>query len=116
MVMTLQGHIDALVFDEEGRVVRRLPLRPGGDGIIQNQGGVWHSFVFVEAGSVAFEIKPGPYEASLDKEFAPWSPSEDAPAAAAFVRWMETAPAGSSPDISVVGAISGAYRRPPPPD
>jgi cupin fold WbuC family metalloprotein len=37
MVMTLQGHIDALMFDDEGRITRRLPLKSGGDGIIQNQ-------------------------------------------------------------------------------
>ncbi|HEX3972493.1 MAG TPA: WbuC family cupin fold metalloprotein [Stellaceae bacterium] len=93
-VMTLQGHIDALIFDDEGRLIRRLPLKPGGDGIIQNQGAVWHSFVFVEARSVAFEIKPGPYEAGLDKEFAPWSPHEDAPEATTYARWMETAEVG----------------------
>ena len=92
LVMTLRGHIDAIVFDEEGRITRRVPLKPGGDGIIQSEGGVWHSFVFLEADSVAFEIKPGPYEATLDKEFAPWSPREDAPETAAYARWMATAP------------------------
>ena len=47
--------------------------------------------MFIEPDSIAFEIKPGPYDAKLDKEFAPWSPREDAPEAADFVRWMETA-------------------------
>ena len=94
LVATLRGHIDALVFDDEGRITRRLPLKPGGEGIIQNQGGVWHSFVFIEKDSVAFELKPGPYDASLDKEFAAWSPPEDAPGAAAFMRWMASASAG----------------------
>ena len=88
LVTTLRGHIDALVFDDAGRITRCVPLKPGGAGIIQNQGGVWHSFVFVEADSVAFEVKPGPYDTRLDKEFAPWSPREDTPEAAAFVRWM----------------------------
>ena len=95
LVMTLRGHIDALVFDDTGRITRRMPLKAGGEGIIQNQGGVWHSFVFVEPGSVAFELKPGPYDASLDKEFAPWAPPEDAPGAALYARWMATAPVGT---------------------
>ena len=96
LVMTLRGHIDALVFDDAGRITNRVPLRPGGEGIIQNQGGVWHSFVFVENDSVAFELKPGPYDASLDKEFAPWAPREDAPEAAAFMRWMASGSLGEN--------------------
>ncbi|HWE74983.1 MAG TPA: WbuC family cupin fold metalloprotein [Stellaceae bacterium] len=95
LVMTLRGHIDAIVFDADGRIIRRAPLKPNGDGIIQNQGGVWHSFVFMAPDSVAFEIKPGPYDAKLDKEFAAWSPREDAAEGAAFVRWMETAAVGA---------------------
>lgn len=94
LVMTLRGHIDALVFDDDGRITRRVPLQPGGEGIIQNEGGVWHSFVFVGQDSVAFELKPGPYDASLDKEFAVWSPPEDTPEAAAFMRWMASAAVG----------------------
>ena len=94
LVMTLRGHIDALVFDDSGRVTSRLPLKPGGEGIVQNAGGVWHSFVFVEPDSVAFELKPGPYDASRDKEFAPWSPGESEPEAAAFLRWMAAASVG----------------------
>jgi cupin fold WbuC family metalloprotein len=94
LVMTLRGHIDAIVFDAEGRITRRAPLKPNGDGIIQNEGSVWHSFVFIEPDSIAFEIKPGPYDAKLDKEFAPWSPREDAADAADYVRWIETAAVG----------------------
>jgi cupin fold WbuC family metalloprotein len=94
LVMTLRGHIDALIFDDTGRITRRMPLKPGGDGIIQNQGGVWHSFVFRAPDSIAFEVKPGPYDAALDKEFAPWSSREDAAEAASYVRWMETAAIG----------------------
>ena len=56
--------------------------------------GVWHGFVFMAPDSIAFEIKPGPYDATLDKEFAPWSPREDAPEATDFVRWMGTATVG----------------------
>ena len=94
LVMTLRGHIDAVVFDDAGRITRRVPLKPGGEGIIQNGGGVWHSFVFVAPDSVAFELKPGPYDAALDKEFAPWSPEENASGAPAFVRWLAKASPG----------------------
>jgi hypothetical protein len=72
-----------------------VPLKLGGEGVIQNQGGVWHSFVFVEPESGAFELKPGPYDVSLDKEFAPWSSREDAPEATDYARWMATVPVGA---------------------
>jgi cupin fold WbuC family metalloprotein len=94
LVLTLRGHIDALVFDDEGRITRRVPLKPGGEGIIQNEGGVWHSFVFVEKDSIAFELKPGPYDARLDKEFATWAPREEEPEAAGYARWMTGAVLG----------------------
>lgn len=95
LVLTLRGHVDALVFDDDGRVTRRVALKPGGDGIFQNPGAVWHSFVFVQPDSVAFELKPGPYDAALDKEFAPWSPREEAPEAPDYARWLATATVGA---------------------
>jgi cupin fold WbuC family metalloprotein len=95
VVMTLRGHVDALIFDEDGRITRRVPLKPGGEGIIQNQGGVWHGFVFMEPDSIAFEVKPGPYDAASDKQFAPWSPREDEPEAAVYLRWIATASVGA---------------------
>jgi cupin fold WbuC family metalloprotein len=95
LVMTLRGLIDAVVFDDEGRVTQRVSLKPGGEGIIQSEGGAWHSFVFLAPDSVAFEVKPGPYDAALDKEFAPWAPRESDPEAVACARWMETAEVGA---------------------
>ena len=40
------------------------------------------------------EVKAGPYEPQLDKEFASWAPSENDPAIATFVSWLETATPG----------------------
>jgi cupin fold WbuC family metalloprotein len=92
--MALRGHIDALIFDDSGTITQRFPLKPGGEGIIQVPGGVWHSFVFLETGSVAFEVKPGPYDASGDKEFAAWAPAEGTPEAQPIARWLAEAPLG----------------------
>jgi cupin fold WbuC family metalloprotein len=95
LVMALRGHVNAVIFDETGAVVRRHTLKAGGAGIIQLPGSTWHSFVFIEAGSVAFEVKPGPYDARTDKMFAAWAPKEGASDVPSFVRWLETAPIGS---------------------
>jgi hypothetical protein len=52
---------------------------------------VWHSLVAL-ADTVIYEVKGQPaggYRLELDKEFAPWSPAEDAPEAAAYCQELE---------------------------
>jgi len=95
LVLSLRGSIDAVIFDDLGGVLRRLPLRAGAEGVIEIAGGVWHSFVFVAPDSIAFEVKPGPYDAATDKQFARWAPAEGSPAAADCARWLATAAVGA---------------------
>jgi cupin fold WbuC family metalloprotein len=92
LVSTLRGQIDALLFDDAGAVRERHVLRPG-EGI-EIPGGTWHSFVFAQSGTVALEIKPGPYDAALDKEFAAWAPAEGDAAAARCAEWIARAQPG----------------------
>jgi cupin fold WbuC family metalloprotein len=49
--------------------------------------GAWHTVVSLVDNSILFEVKNGPFEPSLAKEFAPWAPEErDATA----VQYFET--------------------------
>jgi len=93
LVTTLRGRIDALLFADDGNVTQRHAL-PAGSGI-EIPGGVWHSFVFAASGTIALEIKPGPYDVALDKEFAAWAPAEGEPAAAACAEWIASAAVGA---------------------
>ena len=43
---------------------------------IDIRAGVWHTILALQADSVVFEVKPGPYTRLSDKDFAPWSPAE----------------------------------------
>ena len=36
--------------------------------------GVWHTMVVLSAHAICYEVKPGPYSAPTDKEFASWAP------------------------------------------
>jgi hypothetical protein len=45
-------------------------------------GGEWHSVIFQAPAAVVLEVKAGPYQPQLDKEFASWAPAENDPAAA----------------------------------
>jgi cupin fold WbuC family metalloprotein len=90
----LRGGIDAILFADDGTIARRHALASGGAGLIEIPGATWHSFVFAAPGSVALEVKPGPYIAASDKEFAPWAPAEDDPASARCLRWLAQASVG----------------------
>ena len=36
----------------------------------------WHTVIPLTPGSILFEIKAGPFDPSLAKEWAPWAPEE----------------------------------------
>ncbi|HEY3920005.1 MAG TPA: WbuC family cupin fold metalloprotein [Stellaceae bacterium] len=89
LIITLRGRIDALFFDPSGRVTARHALLPGSS--IEIPGGLWHGFVFAETGTVALEVKPGPYDAALDKEFVSWAPAEGEPGGPDCAAWLARA-------------------------
>ena len=61
-------------------------IRAGGDFVGAHvPSGVYHTVVSLERGSIFFEAKAGPYEVLTDKDFAPWSPPERNPDAAAYL-------------------------------
>jgi len=93
----LAGACAVLEFSPEGRVTSRIDLGGGAAVVVEVAAGAWHSLVALAPGTVLLEIKPGPYDAATDKDFAPWAPAEGDAGAAALVRWMEIAAVGRVP-------------------
>lgn len=91
----LRGRIAVILFDDAGAVTRRHRLEAGTGELIEIPGGTWHSFVFALPGSVALEVKPGPYVAASDKEMAAWAPGEGEATAPACAAWLEAAQPGA---------------------
>jgi cupin fold WbuC family metalloprotein len=90
--LVLEGVADAILFDDEGRILARYSL-----GALTPEGrlwgvdlppGVWHTVLPRTARAVCFEVKPGPWEPATDKEFAPWAPPEDSPSAPEYCRLL----------------------------
>lgn len=78
-IVVVRGAIQFVSFTNEGVIERRVTLRCGaGPCGVDVRPGVFHTFFALEADSVVFEAKPGPYEPTPDKEFAPWAPAEGA--------------------------------------
>jgi cupin fold WbuC family metalloprotein len=82
--LVLEGEIGFFTFDDAGRVVRTeiLGRDPLGIDILP---GVWHTLSPLSAHAVCYEVKPGPYSAANDKDFAPWAPREGDPGAPAYL-------------------------------
>lgn len=76
----IKGRIAVIEWTEQGEIIRIEILDPllGNYGV-EVPARTWHSLVSLEAGSVAWEVKDGPYDPVDDKHFAPWAPAEGDP-------------------------------------
>ncbi|MDZ7742031.1 MAG: WbuC family cupin fold metalloprotein [Bacteroidota bacterium] len=81
----LRGRIAVVEFDDDGRVTDHIILDPGeGRYGAEVAACTWHVIISLEPGSVAYEVKDGPYDPENDKVFAPWAPAEGEKEAPAF--------------------------------
>src|SRR5271165_4324729 len=85
--LVLRGELAFFVFDDAGAVtsVTRLGSDPMG---IDIGPGVWHSLSVLSEEAICFEVKPGPYSAANDKDFAKWAPREGDPLAQDYLAWL----------------------------
>ena len=93
----VSGCAAVLTFDSQGTVLERLVLSADGPKLaVEIPGNLWHTIASLQAGTVLFEIKQGPYQAVSDKDFAAWAPCEGEEAAPKFARWFSSALPGQS--------------------
>lgn len=78
-VLVIQGSLGFIRFADDGtyRAEDFVYMNPK-DGVfgVDYRAGVWHTFIALEPDTVVLEMKPGPYDAATDKEFASWAPRE----------------------------------------
>ncbi len=85
-VVILRGRLGVIEFDNEGAVLQKTVLAPGGEAVAANvPPGVFHTFVCLEKGTVFFEAKAGPYRPITVEEFARWAPAEGTAEAFAYL-------------------------------
>jgi cupin fold WbuC family metalloprotein len=83
--LLIRGSVDFLTFDDTGNLTSITRLGSDGEYGIDVAPGIWHSLVVITDIAICFEIKPGPYTAASDKDFAPWAPREGDPGCLAYV-------------------------------
>ena len=82
----LKGKMAIVEFDEEGKITDTLVTgHETGNYCAEVTPGCWHTVISLEHGTVYYEIKDGPYDASNDKIFAEWSPEEGSEKAIEYV-------------------------------
>lgn len=78
-VLVIQGSLGFIRFADDGTYQAEdfVYMNPQ-DGVfgVDYRAGVWHTFIALEPDTVVLEVKPGPYDATTDKEFASWAPQE----------------------------------------
>lgn len=73
----LKGKIAIIEFNNKGDVTDYTIA----DAAKENFGaevkpGIWHMVICLEKDTVYYEVKDGPYDPDIDKDFASWSPAE----------------------------------------
>jgi len=85
--VVLEGEVAFFIFDDAGKLVRTEVV--GRDPVgIDMPVGAWHTLSPVSDDAICYEVKPGPYVAATDKEFARWAPREGDPEAAAYLETL----------------------------
>ncbi|WP_339904656.1 WbuC family cupin fold metalloprotein [Pseudomonas guineae] len=88
-LLALKGRLGLLIFNDNGDVLNRCLLEAGGDCVgVDLPPGVFHALVVLEADSILFECKAGPYKAVGAGEQASWAPKEGEADAPAYLAWM----------------------------
>ncbi len=98
LFIAIAGRALVLTFTPLGRVLERVELAAAGPAhAVEIPAGEWHAVAALARGTVLFEVKPGPYMRTDDKDFAKWAPEEGSPAAALMVQWYAAATPGDEP-------------------
>ena len=93
--LVLEGCAEIVTFDDYGAIADRYRLGEDAQGRhlwgVDLSPGVWHTIVALSDRVVCFEVKPGPWEPSTDKDFAPWAPAEGEPGVEAYLEALTAA-------------------------
>ncbi|MFZ4571070.1 MAG: WbuC family cupin fold metalloprotein, partial [Bacteroidales bacterium] len=82
----LRGRILVVEFDESGNIADHIILDPlNGVFGAEIPEKTFHTIVSLETGTVAYEVKDGPYSPISDKNFAAWAPFEGSPDALPYL-------------------------------
>jgi cupin fold WbuC family metalloprotein len=84
--LVLRGRFAVFTFDDKGSITDHIVLDAHcGSYGVEIAERTYHTLVSLEPGSVAYEVKAGPYSTTTAKDFAPWAPAEGNPEVPAYL-------------------------------
>lgn len=100
-LFALTGRFGVFAFDTAGAIRDYVCI--GSEKYMSNSVGMavevdprtWHTVIALEPGSILLELKPGPFDPDLAKEFAPWAPEEGGLDANDYLRGLRDYAEGS---------------------
>lgn len=82
----LRGRMAVVIFDGKGQIITHTILdNASGNYGVEIPPRAYHTVISLEPNSVVYELKDGPYDASIDKGFAEWAPEEGAIESGAYL-------------------------------
>jgi len=99
-MIVLRGRMGLVIFDDAGEVGATAVIAPDADCCgVDIPHATWHTVLALEAGTVFFEAKAGPYLPLSAAECAPWAPAEGQAGAAGYLaRLLRLFGAPAAPD------------------
>lgn len=86
--LVLTGKVAFFTFDEHGAIVSMHRLGEQGLIGVDVKPGVWHAMAVLSESAVIYEVKPGPYAPTSDKDFAPFAPREGDRRASEYLAYL----------------------------
>ena len=102
LFLLMEGEGIALSFDEEGVVLGRVHLQMDGIRMVEIPPATYHTILALVPDSVFFEIKRGPYDPNLAKDFAAWSVPEGHPDQERAWHWFVEAKVGDRLELELL--------------
>jgi cupin fold WbuC family metalloprotein len=88
LLVAVSGVMSLLVFNFDGEIenITRFGCNRGTINCfaVEVSPATWHTVIAETPDAVILEIKPGPFNPDSAKEYAPWAPDENSPAARAY--------------------------------
>jgi cupin fold WbuC family metalloprotein len=89
-MVVVRGLMGLVLFDDEGRVIRREKVGAGGTAVgVDIAHGTWHTVVALANDTVFLEAKGGPYLPLSDSERSIWAPQENDVGAQAYLAGLK---------------------------
>lgn len=89
-LLILRGSVGLLVFDDAGHVEHCVRLDAGGPTTGYHLPcNTWHSICALQAGTICFEVKLGPYRPLVDAERATWAPAEGSEGVTSYLAGLQ---------------------------